>query len=375
LKYINTYPTIYKRDTSGAVRVWQMQSGYDNETIAGHQVISGLLNGKMVTSEWKLCEPKNVGKSNATTAIQQTEAEIAALYTKKLETGYFQNLTDIDSFDKFKPMLAHDYNGYLPTFKKKTFSQPKMDGLRAIARHDGLWSRTGKRIVSCPHIEASLAPFFESNPTAIIDGELYNHDLRDDFNKIASLVRQTKPTASDFAESENMVQYHVYDMVDQHNNEIFSNRLEKMQNNLSSIQYLVLVRTDIVKSQEQLDELYIEYLEAGYEGQMLRDDVLYQNKRTKHLLKRKEFITNEFRVIEILEGQGNWAGHAKRFVVKLPSGVNCGAGVRGVRQQLKELWLSNKIPDWATVRYFTPTPDGILRFPVVVDWGYGVRQY
>lgn len=374
MKFTAIHPRIYKRDSNGGIRVWQMQTGYDDENIAGHQVISGVLNGKMVTSEWKICKPKNVGKSNSTTAILQAEAEVAALYTKKLETGYFENIQEIDSFDKFKPMLAHDYNDYIPSFKKKTFSQGKLDGARLIARSDGLWSRTGKRIVSCPHIEKSLETFFKNNPNTVLDGELYNHQLKDDFNKIMSLVRQTKPTERDFEESKQMIQYHVYDYIE-NNTDNYTVRLQKMQDELINVEYIHLVPTTVVTSQEQVDSLYIYYLENGYEGQMIRNDVAYENKRTKHLLKRKEFITDEFRVIEVLEGVGNWAGYVKRFVVELPNETRFGAGVRGERARLKELLKPENKPDWATVRYFTPTPDGIPRFPVVIDFGKGKREY
>ena len=166
----------------------------------------------------------------------------------------------------------------------------------------------------------------------------------------------------------------LYDYVE-NKTDIYTERLHKMQTNLTNVQYIELAKTDVVTSKEQLDALYIQYLEDGYEGQMVRDDVAYEHKRTKHLLKRKEFITDEFTVVEILEGVGNWAGYAKRFVIKLPSGVNCGAGVKGDRKTLKELWDSKKNPDWATVRYFTPTPDGIPRFPVVITWGMGKREY
>lgn len=373
MKNIITHPPLYKRDTNGGTRIWQMQSGYNDDLIAGHRVISGVLDGKMITSEWKICKPKNVGKANSTTAITQAEAEVIALYTKKSESGYFYNIDEIDEFDKFKPMLAHDYNDYLPTYKKKTFSQPKYDGGRCEARADGLWTRTGKRIVSCPHIERSLQPFFKQNPTVVLDGELYNHKLKDDFNKIMSLVRQTKPTEQDLIESENMVEYHVYDYVE-NGTDIYTERLHKMQTNLTNIKYIELSKTDVVTSQAQLDALYIQYLEDGYEGQIVRNDVAYEHKRTKNLLKRKEFITDEFGVVEILEGVGNWSGHAKRFVISLPNGATCGAGVKGDRKTLKELWNSNKKPDWATVRYFTPTPDGIPRFPVVKDWGYEKRE-
>ena len=372
MKNIYLYAPLFKRDTTGGIRVWQMQSGHEeDESIAGHQVISGVLNGKMVTSEWKLCKPKNVGKANATTAFSQAQAEVAALYTKKSETGYFYDINDIDGFEKTKPMLAHDYSDYPVDFKTSTYSQPKLDGGRCIARKDGLWTRTGKKIVSCPHIEESLVDFFNTHPEKELDGELYNHNLRDDFNKIMSLVRKTKPTNEDIIESKNMVEFHVYDCI---MDELFSKRIEFVNNNFKNHMYVRCVSTTQVNNIAELDNLYIEYLQNGYEGQMVRKNTKYEHKRTKNLLKRKEFKTDEFPVADVTEGQGNWAGHIKQFVLRLPSDVTFGAGVRGDRDLLKQLFLSKEKPDWATVRYFTPTPDGIPRFPVVVDWGKGKRE-
>ena len=92
-------------------------------------------------------------------------------------------------------------------------------------------------------------------------------------------------------------------------------------------------------------------------------------------MKRKEFVTEEFEVAEILEGLGNWSGYVKRFVLKIPhtDTKTFGAGIKGTQEQMKQLWESGKTPDWATVRYFNLTPDGVPRFPVVVDYGYGTR--
>jgi hypothetical protein len=92
------------------------------------------------------------------------------------------------------------------------------------------------------------------------------------------------------------------------------------------------------------------------------------------LLKRKQFITEEFPVVTMLEGQGNWAGHVKKFALVLPSGETCGAGVRGTQEVLKKLWETGESPTWATLRYFGLTPDGVPRFPVVIDYGYGERS-
>lgn len=367
---IETYDPIYKRDTSGNIREWIVEVGYHSDDNAGYRVISGLQDGAKVTSDWKITKPKNVGRSNATTAREQAVAEALSARSFKLERGYFLVLSSIDSFDKFKPMLAAKYEDVSITFP--VFSQPKLDGIRCIARADGLWTRQGKEIVSVPHINKALEDFFTINPNAILDGELYNHELKDDFNKITSIVRKTKPTDSDLEESARLAQYHIYDMGSCRG--VFDFRNRKLQAlDIWAHDCIRIVPTSDVTCEEDLNFLYGQYLERGYEGQMVRINEVYENKRSKSLLKRKEFLTDEFKVVEMHEGQGNWSGYVKRFVLELADGTRFGAGVRGSQDVLKALLESDK-PNWATLRYFTPTPDGIPRFPVVVDWGYGDRN-
>ena len=72
-----------------------------------------------------------------------------------------------------------------------------------------LWTRQGKPINSCPHIWESVRSIVENSPDIVLDGELYNHDLKEDFNKITSLVRKSKSTPEDILEAEKMVEYHV----------------------------------------------------------------------------------------------------------------------------------------------------------------------
>ena len=137
---------------------------------------------------------------------------------------------------------------------------------------------------------------------------------------------------------------------------------------------MVLVDTSKVWTFADIDKLYGHNTEAGYEGQMIRKDAPYECKRSKNLLKRKEFITEEFKVVKVVEGQGAWTGYAKRFILALPDGTEFGSGVRGTQAQLKELLESNVTPDWATCRYFELSNDGVPRFPVVIDYGTGVRE-
>ena len=375
--------TLYKRDSKGSVREWKGEVA-EQDGAFYWRAVTGMQEGKQVESGWKIVEQKNIGKANETSLQGQAEQEMLADFNKKLERGYFRQVSDIDTFDKIKPMLASKHEDAKYDFEKNMyFSQPKLDGIRCVARANGLWTRAGKELVSVPHVAKDLIEFFEKYPDAILDGELYNHDLRENFNKITSLVRKSKPTPADLEESSTLVEYHVYDIICS-DSMVFSNSdtiaFWHRYTNLATQSPLCgesikVVETKRINSQEEMDNLYGTYLEDGFEGQMIRkDDVYQQNKRSKFLIKRKEFLTDEYDVLRVEEGKGNWAGHIKRFVLQTENGVEFGAGVRGNQETLSALFESGEKPTWCTLRYFAPTPDGIPRFPVIIDWGMGQRN-
>ena len=99
-----------------------------------------------------------------------------------------------------KPMLAYPANKKPIDYTKPVYIQPKLDGVRCVIQYNKLncgehevvaYSRTGKPWKNIAHICVQLKPFFAKYPNVILDGELYNHDLKDDFEKIISLVRKT----------------------------------------------------------------------------------------------------------------------------------------------------------------------------------------
>ena len=366
---IHSLPTLFKRDTAGNIREWTVQ--YMGPINPGIRTVSGIVNGKLVESGWNTSVAKNVGRSNATTDYEQAQAEAKAKWEINLSNEYFEDASKIDSYDKFKPQLARDYTKLPQDFG---YSQPKLDGIRCIARVDGLYTRAGKEITTCDHIFKAIKPIFEEFPNVILDGELYNHQLKADFNKITSLVRKVKPSAEEKEDCEALVQYHVYDCVDTtFRRWSLLHRLNFLENNIVDSDCVKRVLTVFCKNQDKLDAKYAEYTEDGYEGQMVRNDAPYENKRSKNLLKRKEFITEEFNVVEVMEGLGNWAGYAKHFKLELGDGREFSSGVRGNYAILKELLEQEDKPTWVTCRYFEKTPDGIPRFPVVIDWGIGER--
>ena len=352
--------TLYKLDSKGKVREWRMEIDGDR-----FRTVSGLADGQQVTSEWKQTFAKNVGRSNATTAEEQAIAEVDALYTKRLDGEYHTSVSDVSKARFFKPMLAAKWEDRLGKVEYPVYVQPKLDGVRCIANADGLWSRTGKQIVACPHIEIALDPLFEANPDLVLDGELYNHELKDDFNQIISLVRKTKPTDEDLMDSNNMVEFHVYDLPSC--DDIYSVRRTELQQVLENQdKCLVFVQTDIAVIQEDVDALFGSYVEDGYEGGIIREDRVYEQKRSNGLLKRKDFEDSEFEIISIEEGKGNWAGYAKRVIFRLEDGRECGSGLAGNQDFARQL-LSERdkyVGGQVTVQYFTRTPDGVPRFPI-----------
>jgi DNA ligase-1 len=356
---LTKFDTLYHIDGNQNVRVWWMEQNGDE-----YRAVSGVENGQLVTSEWKKAKAKNVGRANATTAVQQATAEIESQYTKKLDRKYSRTKDTASKSNIIEPMLAATYKGWDSSWKY-VYSQPKLDGMRCIATADGLFSRGGKPIVSVPHIERALKPLFDLKPDLILDGELYNHALRDDFNELISIARQMKPTQEDILKAKDNIDYHVYDVIQGLD---FGDRHSFLKSIVAGINSdsIKLVPTIGVSSEEALDVVYAELLQEGYEGQMIRLDTPYEQKRTKNLLKRKEFIDDEFEVIEILEGLGNWSGYAKSVRCKTKEGVIFNAGIKGSQEFTKKLLTQKPVPKTVTVRYQNVTPDGSLRFPIAV---------
>ena len=360
------YSVLYSQDTNGRVRIWFMeQNGNKYRT---HSGVEG--SDKIVISDWSSADPKNVGKKNATSGENQATAEIDAQYTKKLKTGYHTEKNNAAKGTSYvEPMLAKKYGEM--DFAFPVYTQPKLDGMRCIVTKDGMWSRTGKPIVSAPHIYNALKSLFSENPNYIFDGELFCNKYKNDFNAIISLAKQTKPTSEDLVLSEKHLQYWIYDFPS--SNKVFSARFADIKKLIPDHKSLVVVPTNLVNTQEELDSLYSEYLKDGQEGQMIRIDDIYENKRSKFLLKRKEFIDDEFRIVNISEGNGNRSGMFGRAHLITSGGVEFEANARGNVSFYEEL-LKNKskyIDKMATVRYQNLTPDGKPRFGVIIT----IRDY
>lgn len=124
---IKKHKELYKKDSNQNTRVWWMES--EDDKFRTH---SGVYGGEIVVSEWTVCESKNIGKKNQTTAEEQCLLEVAANYKKKLAQGNYKETLDEDSLNQdnyIKPMLAKEYGEDYEYVEGSTvFSQSKLDG-------------------------------------------------------------------------------------------------------------------------------------------------------------------------------------------------------------------------------------------------------
>jgi len=275
-----------------------------------------------------------------------------------------------------KPMLAYPVSDKPIDYNKPVFMQPKLDGVRCVIQAEftdvfkdmkvKAYSRTGKEWKNINHILEELVPFFDKHPNVILDGELYNHDFKDDFESIISMVRKTKPTDEDRLISAENVQFHCYDIIDETME--FDQRLNFIRNEVPITYCIKDVETQTVTSERSSKNVHDANLIAGYEGSILRVNDTYQCKRSHSLRKFKDFHDDEALIIGYVDGKGKREGTLGKFIMQDDNGVEfgCPPGKGYTYAQLKD--ILNNIHDYvgerATFTYFERTKAGSYRHPL-----------
>ena len=277
---------------------------------------------------------------------------------------------------KVKPMLAYKAGKKPIDFSEQVFIQRKLDGVRCLFTKDGAFSRTGKPFKNVQHLENQLAYFFEKNPNIVLDGELYNHALKDDFEKIISLVRKQKPTDEDRGEASALVQFWCYDLLSQDSyNTIeqldYAARMS-MLTNIFDVYDLgptnaVLVKTREVESMEEARIVHEQNLAEGFEGSIIRLNKPYQQKRSYHLQKFKDFHDTEATIIDYVEGKGKRTGTLGKFIMRDEMGIQfgCPPGKGFTYKDLANILdnIEDYIGKVATFTYFERTKMNSYRHP------------
>ncbi len=393
---IREWPVLFKKTSTGAIQYWKVRvlaEAFITEVVPGVKKPDGPDVGVIVTEYGQfgtespqmtsdtVSEGKNVGKKNETTAVEQAVKEANSRWEKQLKKGYVQSKesAEAEELDEIieggiSPMLAHTFSKHGHKIAYPAYMQPKLDGIRCIAVISGgvctLWSRTRKPINSMPHIQAELEACF-GNMELVLDGELYNHKLKNNFEEIVSMVRQDKPH-----EDCTKVEYHVYDSIGEGT---FEQRYMKLRELFSYYEYgliaTTLVPTVHVNEESEVMGFFERFRRFGYEGIMLRNaHGKYVNRRSYDLQKVKEFDDEEFDICGIEEGRGRLSGHVGAFICRTRDGKEFLAKMSGDTERLRtyftnhSLWRGKRL----TVQYQGLTgKEGVPRFPV----GIAIRDY
>jgi len=271
---------------------------------------------------------------------------------------------------KIKPMLAYKAGIKPIDFSEQVFIQPKLDGVRCLFTKDGAFSRTGKQFMNVWHLESQLKEFFTIHPDIVLDGELYNHELKNDFEKIISLVRKQKPTLDDRNEASKLINFHVYDFISNTPAD-YKTRIDVLGqwSGLLGWDYTdVYVLTTIpVRSYEDARAIHDANLAGGFEGSIIRLNKPYEQKRSYNLQKFKDFSDKEATIIDYVEGKGKRTGTLGKFIMRDENGIEfgCPPGKGYTHANLRDILnnITNYIGKQATFTYFERTKANSYRHP------------
>ncbi len=420
---VQEFPILYGTEKNGKTKVWIAKIYLKGKHTSASALASaqihafatsehGQLDGKKQLTIREYTEGKNIGKKNETTPLQQCIAETKRKWTDKHEKESYQETTPDQAplttpaqtaqtaqtapqpgSKKYFPMLAHTFEPGTTTAKKNNiafpcFTQPKLDGLRCIMYRDPVTnelhcqSRTGSYFDTMNHVKASLTPIFAKHPMIVFDGELYTTEIP--FEELAGLIKKKKLTPND-QERLHAIRYHIYDVIDDAKpfeerhamlRKIFAqdaaSRMASPHAHASDHmpQFICLVPTTEAKTPAEFRAQFGEFIEAGYEGIMLRNKKgMYRcNYRSHDLQKYKEFLEDEFPIIGFTQGDGRDKGTII-WICVTKEGKEFSVRPRGSMEHRRKLFETGEkyVGKKLTIIYQELTEEGKPRFPVGKD--------
>jgi len=245
--------------------------------------------------------------------------------------------------------------------------QPKLDGVRCRAVWDRelgytLLSSTESVIESVPHINQALN---DTGLRAELDGELYTHGSS--FEDIVSVSSRTVNLHQEF----DKLQYHVFDVVAEVNQ---LTRASWLSSNLKAKPPIVMVPTYVANNLEQILNYYVQFLNKGYEGIIVRHtDAIYKRARSTFVMKFKPKKDDWYKVVgykEEVDKHGEPKNRLGALICCGDDGTEFSVGSGLTDADREKLWASR---DWLAgsfcrVQYQHITPGkGVPRFPIYME--------
>lgn len=275
----------------------------------------GQIDGKITETTPTIIDiGKNLNKKNETNIITQSIIHMRNLYLKKIKSGYILDLEDLNeeyTDEKIFPMAIHEYSKYKKHIKYPCYIQPKLDGIRIIAKYDKdtdnvtFLSRRLNAIYGFENIKEEVKKIFKIMPNIILDGEFYNHNMN--LQEISGIVRHQDINLDKKKE----LQFYVFDFIDLENKLTFEERINILFNLFlqnPNMQFITLTKTHLIDNENESDKLFKEYINDKYEGIVYKNkDALYEyskikEKRSFFYIKRKKHHDEEYEIIGFESG-------------------------------------------------------------------------
>ena len=241
----------------------------------------------------------------------------------------------------------------------------KLDGVRAVWNGSTLRSRTDKQFYP-------PSWFIENLPKEVaLDGELFID--RNSFQKTTSVVMKKSPVEDEWK----LIKFMVFDIPS--SKQPFETRLEILEQIAKTTPYVKFVKHTVVKSRSHMKSLYDDVIGKGGEGIMLRKPgSLYQQKRSKDLLKVKPTDDDEAIITGFQEGKGKDSGSLGALEVYLLKNKNIKFKIgTGFTAALRRKYWNNQnniLGQTVTFGHKGWTNKGIPRHPAFMRFRYNLQK-
>jgi len=395
MNQVNEKSIRYKLDSKDKPRQWQCWYSTDSTGVWGIFTTDGLVGGNIKDPVFKASKEKNLGKVNYMSCEMQAQVMQAQEVGKKERSGYYTTLEEAENNKIFLPtgcpsgMVWEEYKDK-NHIVYPALASGKLDGSKMLSmQREGrtyLSTRSGKEHMNFEHIQESLDKFYEEFPNIVLDGEAYNHEYADRFEDLQSIFRKQKPTAEQKQVSKDIAKFYIYDVVDKDQPNMTADERQDLLRELFDKylfenEYLVYWPSYWVHSEEEYDVFHEGCMDDGYEGSVLKiADQPYRNNKNKYVMKRKPKFDCEFKILEVIEGEGTASGTAQKMTIDItsPAGMNTNhqALLVGTTQEagMASGWDHAKLTKMlgepeeyigymGTIEYGGITKHGKLRFP------------
>lgn len=367
---IKEFPTLYKKSKNGKLSEWDICVYISSDNFPVIKTSYGYSDGKKQTSEIIVDTGKNISKSNSTTPIQQAILMASSKWESQKLLNYreLENLNDILKL----PMKAVNGKKYINKIKYPAFIQPKLNGVRGTSSSNNneieFISKLGKPFMTLSHINEELYSFIGDDT---FDGEIFIHGL-----PLQDIIKRLKRSIGDRGDIDDLkLEYHIYDIF--LNNMTFEDRYHYLLDRFSkhTFEYVKLLQCDVINCREDIDLFHKKYVDAGYEGSIIRNkDGLYlAGFRSYDLLKWKDFEDEEYRIIGGKSAKGNDKGTVVFICELYTNGPTFEVRPKGSRKERIQMLdnIENIKGKMLTVQYKDKSSKNIPLFPV----GLAIRDY